>query len=148
MSIQIPDDPGLAGKVAIVAGGGATDPNGIGNGRAAAILLAKAGTRVLVVDHDLALAERTVAIARDAGGTAEAHSGELTLPAECRRLVEAAVDRWGRLDFLDNNIGIGSKGSVVDEALETYQRVMQVNVEVMFLTSKHAIPAMKKTAGG
>ena len=60
----------------------------------------------------------------------------------------AAVDRWGRLDFLDNNIGIGSRGSVVDEKPEEYRRVMQVNVETMFLLSKHAIPAMIKTAKG
>ena len=53
------DDPGLDGRVAIVSGGGAAD-DGIGNGRAAAILLARAGTRVLVVDRQLALAERTV----------------------------------------------------------------------------------------
>ena len=59
----------------------------------------------------------------------------LTSPseAECKRLVEAAVDRFGRLDFLDNNVGIGSRGSVVDEKPETYRRVMQVNVETMFL---------------
>jgi len=147
MTLSIPDDPGLAGKVAIIAGGGAADPNGIGNGRAAAILLAKAGTRVLVVDHDLALAARTVELIAEAGGTAAAHSGDLTQPVECQRMVEAAVDRWGRLDFLDNNIGISSKGTVVDEPQATWQRMMQVNVEVMFLTSKYAIPAMKKTAG-
>jgi NAD(P)-dependent dehydrogenase (short-subunit alcohol dehydrogenase family) len=146
MTFQIPDDPGLRDKVAIVAGGGAVG-DGIGNGRAASILLANAGTRVLVVDADLALAERTVAMIREAGGTAEAHSGDLTKPAECKRMVEAAVDRWGRLDFLDNNIGISSKGTVVDEPQETWQRMMQVNVEVMFLTAKHAIPAMKQTAG-
>ena len=63
-------------------------------------------------------------------------------------LVDAAVDRWGRLDFLDNNVGIGSRGSVVDEKPEEYRRVMQVNVETMFLLSKYAIPAMIKTAKG
>jgi NAD(P)-dependent dehydrogenase (short-subunit alcohol dehydrogenase family) len=81
MSLQIPDDPGLRDKVAIVAGGGAADPNGIGNGRAASILLANAGAKVLVVDYDVALAERTVELIREAGGTAEAHSGDLTKPA-------------------------------------------------------------------
>jgi NAD(P)-dependent dehydrogenase (short-subunit alcohol dehydrogenase family) len=72
----------------------------------------------------------------------------VTQEAECKRLVEAAVDRWGRLDFLDNNVGIGSRGSVVVEKPEEYRRVMQVNVETMFLLSKHAIPAMIKTAKG
>src|SRR5246500_1298849 len=141
------DDPGLKDKVAIVSGGGAKD-DGIGNGRAAAILLARAGTRVVVADLDHKLAERTVEMIKAEGGTAVCHAGDVTKEAECKRLVDAAVDRWGRLDFLDNNVGIGSRGSVVDEAPETFRRVMQVNVETMFLVSKHAIPAMIKTAKG
>jgi NAD(P)-dependent dehydrogenase (short-subunit alcohol dehydrogenase family) len=141
------DDAGLAGKVAIVSGGGAA-ADGIGNGRAAAILLARAGTKVLVADRELALAERTVAMIKQEGGTAAAHAGDVTVEAECKRLVEAALDRFGRLDLLDNNVGIGSRGSVVDEKPEDYRRVMQVNVETMFLVSKHAIPAMIKTAQG
>jgi NAD(P)-dependent dehydrogenase (short-subunit alcohol dehydrogenase family) len=139
------DDAGLAGKVAIVAGGGAAG-DGIGNGRAAAILLARAGTRVLVVDRDIALAERTVAMIAAEGGTAAAHQADLTDNAQARSMVAAALDRFGRLDFLDNNVGIGSRGSVVEEDPETWRRVMQVNVEPMFLAAKHAIPAMIKTA--
>src|SRR5580693_6586282 len=135
------EDAGLAGKVALISGGGAAG-DGIGNGRAAAILLARAGTKVLVADLDIKLAERTVEMIETEGGTAAAHGCDVTREAECRQLVEAAVDRWGRLDFLDNNVGIGSRGSVVDEKPEEYRRVMQVNVETMFLLSKHAIPAM------
>ena len=141
------DDPGLSGKVAIVSGGGAKD-DGIGNGRAAAILLARAGTKVLVADLDGKLAERTVQMIVAEGGTAVSHQADVTSEAECKRLIDSAVDRWGRLDFLDNNVGIGSRGSVVDEKPEEYRRVMQVNVETMFLVSKHAIPAMIKTAKG
>jgi len=141
------DDSGLAGKVAIISGGGAAG-DGIGNGRAAAILLARAGTKVLVADRELGLAERTVEMIRAEGGTAAAHAGDVTQQAECKRLVDAAVERWGRLDFLDNNVGIGSRGSVVDEKPEDYRRVMQVNVETMFLLSRHAIPAMINTAKG
>ena len=141
------DDAGLAGKVAILSGGGAVG-DGIGNGRAAAILLARAGTKVLVADLDLKLAERTAEMIKAEGGTAAAHAGDVTKEAECKRLVDAAVDRWGRLDFLDNNVGIGSRASVVDEKPEDYRRVMQVNVETMFLLSKHALPAMINTAKG
>jgi NAD(P)-dependent dehydrogenase (short-subunit alcohol dehydrogenase family) len=141
------EDAGLAGKVALLSGGGAVG-DGIGNGRAAAILLARAGTKVLVTDRDLGLAQRTVEMIEAEGGTAAAHAGDVTVEAECKRLVEAAVDRWGRLDFLDNNVGIGSRGSVVDERPEEYRRVMQINVESMFLLSKYAIPAMIKTARG
>ena len=141
------DDAGLAGRVAIVSGGGAAG-DGIGNGRAAAILLAREGTKVLVADRDLALAERTVEMIAAEGGTATAASGDVTNESDCKTLVEACVDRWGRLDFLDNNVGIGSRGSVVDETPERYRYVMQVNVESMFLLSKYAIPAMVKTARG
>src|SRR5207248_174204 len=80
------------------------------------------------------------------GGTAVAETCDATREADCKRLIDAAVDHWGRLDFLDNNVGIGSRGSVVDEKPEEYRRVMQVNVETMFLAAKHAIPAMIKTA--
>jgi NAD(P)-dependent dehydrogenase (short-subunit alcohol dehydrogenase family) len=141
------DDAGLAGKVAIVSGGGAAG-DGIGNGRAAAILLARAGTKVLVADRDLTLAQRTVEMIEAEGGTAAALAGDVTDEADCRQLVDAAVARWGRLDFLDNNVGIGSRGSVVDQKPDEYRRVMQVNVETMFLLSKYAIPAMIKTAKG
>ena len=140
------DDLGLDGRVAIVTGGGAAD-DGIGNGRAAAMLLARAGTKVLVVDRALALAERTVAMIAAEGGTAAAHEADVTDDAGCRDMVAAALDRFGRLDFLDNNVGIGSRATVVDELPETWRRVMQVNVETMFLASRHAIPAMRKTAG-
>jgi NAD(P)-dependent dehydrogenase (short-subunit alcohol dehydrogenase family) len=82
------------------------------------------------------------------GGTAAAHKADLTDNAQARDMVTAALDRFGRLDFLDNNVGIGSRGSVVDEEPETWRRVMQVNVEPMFLAAKHAIPAMIRTAKG
>src|SRR5947209_11134975 len=105
------DDAGLAGKVALVSGGGAAG-DGIGNGRAAAILLARAGAKVLVADRDLKLAERTAEMIAAEGGTASSHGGDVTSESDCKKLVEAALDRWGRLDFLDNNVGIGSRGSV------------------------------------
>jgi NAD(P)-dependent dehydrogenase (short-subunit alcohol dehydrogenase family) len=71
----------------------------------------------------------------------------LTDEKQAKDAVSAALDRFGRLDFLDNNVGIASRGTVVDEKPETWRRLMQVNVETMFLTSKHAIPAMIRTAG-
>ena len=143
----MPDDWGLDGKVAIVTGGGAAG-DGIGNGRAAAILLAKAGARVVVVDRAVELAARTVAMIEALGGKAIGCEADVTKPEDCRAMVEAALDRFGRLDLLDNNVGIGSRGSVVEESQETWRRVMQVNVETMFLVAKHAIPAMIRAGGG
>ncbi len=141
------DDAGLAGKVALISGGGAAG-DGIGNGRAAAILLARAGVKVLVADRDLGLAQRTVDMIEAEGGIAAAVACNVTSEAECKGVVEAALDRWGRLDFLDNNVGVGSRGSVVDETPDDYRRVMRINVESMFLLSKYAIPAMIRTASG
>ena len=142
------DDPfGLDGRVAIVTGGGAVD-DGIGNGRAAAILLARAGARVLVVDLERKRAERTVEMISDEGGTAVSFVADVTDEGQTRVMVAAALERFGRLDCLDNNVGIGGRGSVVDMAPGDWRRVMQVNVDSMFLAARHAIPAMKETAGG
>ena len=147
MNLDDADDLGLTDKVAIVSGGGALD-DGVGNGRAAALLLARSGARVLLVDRNLEAAEGTVALIKKDGGATSAFAADVTNEDDCRNMVDAAMTQFGRLDFLDNNVGIGSRGSVVDEALETYRKVMRVNVESMFLTSKYAIPVMIASGGG
>ncbi len=147
IGFDVPDNWGLTGKVAIVTGGGAAG-DGIGNGRAAAILLARAGTRVVVVDRDAGLAKRTVEMIGAVGGAAIALSADVTRAADCAAMVEATLDRFGRLDFLDNNVGIGSRGTVLDESEESWRRLMTVNVDSMFLAAKHAIPAMRRTGAG
>ena len=147
IGFDVPDNWGLTGKVAIVTGGGAAG-DGIGNGRAAAILLARAGTRVVVVDRDAGLAKRTVEMIGAVGGEAIALSADVTRAADCAAMVEATLDRFGRLDFLDNNVGIGSRGSVMDESEESWRKLMTVNVDSMFLAAKHAIPAMRRTGAG
>jgi NAD(P)-dependent dehydrogenase (short-subunit alcohol dehydrogenase family) len=147
VALDIPDDRGLTGKVAVVTGGGAAG-EGIGNGRAAAILIARAGAHVVVVDRDKALAQRTVEMIEEGGGQAVAVEADVTQGADCAAIVQTALDRFGRLDLLDNNVGIGSRGTVIDETEESWRRVMQVNVDSMFLMSKHAIPAMRRAGGG
>ena len=137
----------LKDKVAIVAGGGALG-EGIGNGRAASILLAEAGVRVLVVDRDEELANNTVKMIKDRGGEALGIRGDLTQSDQCKRVVDFVLKNWGRLDILDNNIGIDSKLSVVDETEEYWDRVMEVNLKPMFLMSKYAIPAMINSGDG
>jgi NAD(P)-dependent dehydrogenase (short-subunit alcohol dehydrogenase family) len=145
--VGAPDDEGLAGRVAIVTGGGAAG-EGIGNGRAAALLLARGGCRVLVVDRKVELAERTAAMIVAEGGVALAFAADVTVEEECAAMVAAALDRWGRLDVLDNNVGIGSRGSVVDEDLSRWERVMTVNVTSMVLACRAAVPAMRASGGG
>jgi len=140
-------DLGLKGKVAIVAGGGG-DLKGIGNGRAASILLAEAGAKVVVADREDFLAMNTVKMIKEKGGEALSFSGDLTQSSECKKVVDFAMDNWGRLDILDNNIGIASTLSVVEETEEYWDRVMKVNLKPMFLTSKYAIPAMISSGDG
>lgn len=138
---------GLRGKVMLVVGGGAAG-DGIGNGRAAAILLARAGASVLVVDRKPELAEATARMIRAAHGTASAFAADATDEDACRDMVATTVDTFGRLDGLVNNVGIGSRGSVVSSSQSDWQRVMRINVETMFLASKFAIPAMIASSEG
>jgi len=141
------DDPGLKGKVAIITGAGAAG-DGIGNGRAAAMLLARSGTAVLAVDQNLALAQATVEMIRAEGGQAEAQQADVTREEDCAAMVAAALRHFGRLDYLDNNVGISGHGSVVTMAPEEWRRILQVNVESMVLTARHAVPAMLQSGGG
>ncbi len=137
----------LEGKVAIVTGAGSRGA-GIGNGRAAAILFAKEGAKVLLVDRDTAAAEETLRLIREEGGEAEVFTGDVSRAADCRAMVERAVGRWGRVDILDNNVGIEGPGSVVSVPEEEWDRVMQINVKSMMLTGKFAVPAMASGGGG
>lgn len=135
------------GKVAIVTGGGAAG-DGIGNGRATAILLARRGVRVLVVDRQRDLADRTVEMIAGEDGTAHAFAADVSVEDDCKAMVAYAVEKFGKLDFLVNNVGIGSKGAVTEEPVADWQRVMRVNVDSMFLASRHAIPAIKRAGRG
>ena len=140
-------DEGLNGKVHIVTGAGA-HRDGVGNGRAAAILLADAGASVLVVDQNAGAAGRTVEMIEEKGGVAAAFEADVSGGEDCEAMVERALALWGRLDVLDNNVGVGSCGSVVDESANRWRRVMKINVENVFLASKTRIPAMIATGAG
>jgi len=137
----------LPGKVAIVTGAGSR-AEGIGNGRAAAVLFAREGARVLLVDQHRDAAEETLRMIRAEGGEAAAFDADVTRTEDCRAMVAEAVSRWGRLDILDNNVGIGGRATVVEVEEADWDHLMRVNVTSMMLTSKHAIPAMARGGGG
>ncbi len=137
----------LARKVAIVTGAGSRGP-GVGNGKAAAILFAREGARVLCVDQAKERAEETVGLIRAAGGEAEAFTADVTRAAECRAMVECAVDRWGGLDVLHNNVGIESRHGLMETTEEEWDRVMAVDLKSMLLTTQAAVPAMEQRGGG
>ena len=139
--------PRLEGKVAIVTGAGSSGP-GIGNGKATAVLFAREGARVVLVDNIAAHAEETLSMIREEGGEAFVVQANVTATEDCKRMVEAAMERYGRLDILDNNVGISGRGTVVDVSEEDWDLVMAVNLKSMMLASKHAIPKMKESGGG
>src|SRR5258706_9764230 len=137
----------LKGKVAIVAGGGASGAV-IGNGQATAILFAREGAKVLCADAVLERAQATGNMIAKEGGTASALRVDVSKAADCKAMVQAAVERYGRLDILDNNVGISVRADVLEVSEEDWDRVMAVNVKSIMLSSKYAIPAMKKAGGG
>jgi NAD(P)-dependent dehydrogenase (short-subunit alcohol dehydrogenase family) len=143
---SIPRGERLSGKVAIITGAGASG-DGIGTGRAAAIVFGAQGARVLVVDRDLAAAERTVEFMSRLGGQGEAFAADVTSPELCAAMVARALDRWGRVDILDNNVGVDSRGTVLEIDWDEWDWQMTVNVKSVAVASAAAIPAMS-TQGG
>ena len=137
----------LEGKVAIVTGAGSSGP-GIGNGKAASVVFAREGAKVLLVDTVLQRAEETLAIIREEGGEASVFEADVTNAEDCRRMVDAAIQSYGRLDILDNNVGISRRGSVLEVSEKDWDHVMAVNVKSVVLTSREAIPRMIETGGG
>ena len=137
----------LQDKVAIITGAGSR-AEGIGNGRAAAILFAREGAKLLLADRDAQAAQTTLDLIRAEGNDAVVHSADVTSSEDCRAMVRAALDRWGRLDILHNNVGIGGRGTVEEITEEDWERVQRVNVTSMMLTAKHAVPAMRASGGG
>lgn len=140
--------PRLEGKVALVTGGGSRLDEGIGNGRAAAILMAREGARIAVADRSRDAAEATVEMIHKEGGEAFAVAADVTSAEDCKAMVAATVSTWGRLDVLDNNVGVSGPGSVLSAEEQEWDRVMEINVKGMMLASKHAIPAMIGSGGG
>ena len=137
----------LSGKVAIVTGAGSR-AEGIGNGRATAILFAREGAKLLLTDHDSTAVNRTLELIREEGFDAEVFVGDATSDSDSKMMVEIALDRFGRIDILDNNVGIEGAGTVVEVSEQDWDKVMDVNVKSMFLASKHVIPHMERQGAG
>ena len=131
----------LAGKVAIVTGAGSRGP-GYGNGKATATLFAREGAKVLCVDAVLERAQETVKQISMAGGEAGAFAADVTRAADCRAMVATAVEQYGRLDILHNNVGIESRTGIEEVTEEEWDRVMAVDLKSMMLTAQAALPRL------
>ena len=137
----------LEGKVAIVTGAG-TKSTEVGVGQTTAILFARQGAKVLLVDLDRQHAEKTQAIIQAEGGDASIFQADVSNADNCRAMVEATAERYGGLHILANNVGIHGPGSVLDVKEEVWQRTLDVNLKSLMLTSRYAIPRMIEAGGG
>ena len=132
----------LSGKRALITGAAS------GIGRATALLFAREGAAVAVVDVDEMGGQAVVQTILDEGGQAIFVRCDVTRAAECQRAVQETVDRLGGLDILFNNAGIIRRATVIDTTEEEWERVMAVNVKSIFLLGKYAVPAMTQSGGG
>lgn len=139
----------LRGKVALVVGAGQSAGETIGNGRATAILFAREGARVMLVDSRLESARETQAMIEEEGGQASLCEADITSEDACRSMAEQCLETWGRIDILHNNVGIGERGKgFLDIPASDWQRFMDVNLKAMYLSCKMVMPHMLKQGSG
>ncbi len=140
----------LAGKRAIIVGAGQEPGETVGNGRAMAMTFAREGADVMCVDRDLARAEETVALIGGEGGNAFAHAANIVKDAECHTVVEAALARWGGIDILVNNVGVGWGGDGPAHLLsdDAFDRTMTVNLKAMWQMIRATLPSMREARSG
>ena len=139
----------LKGKVGIVVGAGQTPGDTVGNGRAAALLFAREGAKVMLVDRDLERAQQTAAAIAEEGGESLCFAGDWTRAADCKAYVQACVTAWGRVDFLHNNVGTGAgDGPPAEVAEDAFDRIMQVNLKGCLFSCQAALPVMRAQSAG
>ena len=137
----------LSGRVAVVTGAGA-EGDAIGIGRATALLLARGGASIVAVDRHEEDGVRTVEMIEAQGGRVELVTADVTAPDDVDRIAATAADRFGGADIVVNNVGIGSRGSVVETEPRIWERVMRVNVDSAYLVSRALIPQLAERGGG
>ena len=137
----------VKGKVAIVTGAGSIGP-GMGNGKASAIVYAREGARVMLVDYNLEAAEETKHLIDEEGGDCITFKADVSKSSDCQSIVEKCIQTFGKVDILHNNVGIDIPGGVVEMSEEDWDRMMNVNLKSMFLTCKYVLPYMGKQGSG
>ena len=139
--------PRLQNKVAIVTGAGAR-ADVMGNGKAVSILFAREGAKVLLVDNVEERVTPTLEAIQAEGGEASIFVADVTDEDQCCAMVQAALDRYDRLNILHNNVGINGPGKVTEVSQSEWDRIMSINLTSMILSSKYAIPPMIEAGGG
>jgi NAD(P)-dependent dehydrogenase (short-subunit alcohol dehydrogenase family) len=138
----------LRGKVAIVVGAGSTPGDTMGNGRATAILFAREGASVALVDYRLESAEETRKMIAAEGGTSFAVQADVTRAEDCRHAAEACLKTYGAVDILHNNVGIGEGGGPVELSEADWDKVLDTNLKAMYLMCKYVLPHMDECGRG
>ncbi len=137
----------LQGKVAFVTGAGTIGP-GWGNGKAAAVLLARQGAKIFGTDINTAAVEETRAIIAGEGGTCVTAACDMTDTDAVGTAVTACLERFGRIDILINNVGGSAPGDPVSMSEEIWDRQLDHNLKTAFLGCKHVLPVMEKQGSG
>jgi NAD(P)-dependent dehydrogenase (short-subunit alcohol dehydrogenase family) len=138
-------------KVTVIIGAGQSPGEGIGNGRATAMVFAREGAKVLCVDNRLESAQETADIITKAGGVAAGFKADVTKDAEMKAAVDEAVKRWGRLDTLHYNVGVslgGGDKSPLEISEEAFDKVNAINLRGFIMACKHALPIMREQRSG
>jgi len=137
----------LENKVAIVTGAGSVG-EGIGNGKATAIVFAREGARVMLADLHLDAAMATKSIIDSEGGQCIAFQADVSHADGCRNLVNACVDAYGQIDILHNNVGIEIAGGLMDTTEDRWDKTLDVNLKSMFLMCKSTVGHMLNRGQG
>jgi NAD(P)-dependent dehydrogenase (short-subunit alcohol dehydrogenase family) len=132
----------LAGKIAVVTGSSS------GIGKAIALTFAKEGARVVVAARRRALCEKVVTQIQEGGGEAIAIQTDVADEAQVERLIAETAKRFGQLDILINNAGIGGGGRIADTSTETFDQVINTNLRGTFFCCRAGFRQMQKTGGG
>jgi NAD(P)-dependent dehydrogenase (short-subunit alcohol dehydrogenase family) len=134
----------LQGKVILVTGGGS------GIGRATALRLAREGAKIMIADYVPDSAVKTVAMIKEAGGTADCFAADVSVTRQVEAMINKTVETYGRLDGAFNNAGIeGKMGTdTVTASEENFDRTIAINLKGVWLCMKYEIPQMLKQGVG
>jgi NAD(P)-dependent dehydrogenase (short-subunit alcohol dehydrogenase family) len=141
----------LQGKTAIIVGAGQSPGEGLGNGRATALRFAQEGARVLAVDRDLGSAQATAAMVAGEGGECLAFQADATREETLAAAVREAMQRWGRIDILHNNVGVsiaGGDAGPLEITEEAFDRISAINLRGTVMACKHVLPVMRQQRAG
>ena len=139
----------LEGKVGIVVGAGQSSGETVGTGRAASILFAREGAKLLLADRDLDSARETAKMISDEGGSAECVAADWTSAADCKAMATTCAEAYGRIDFLHNNVGVGTGDDAPLKLTEEgFQRIIEVNLKGCLLSCQAVVPVMREQGSG